>query len=171
LPETLKGDNDKSGEYLTSGWENYLKKFRSFRKILKNKNLARLGDALINFAYSLAKSRIEGIPTGVKVQDKALAEAIRKTKLKKVLPLRSKEDALGDAVEALCAYTWLNQTITIEEMVETLQNALQGEDITHPRLEKKACTKAFNELLNKIVTRHENLEKKIIQPQQQQQKS
>lgn len=167
MPETSKGDDDKSGEYLTSGWKNYLKKFRSFRKILTNKNLARLGDALINFAYSLAKSRIEGTPTGAKVQDKALAEAIRKTKIKKVLPLRSKEDTLGDAVEALCAYSWLNQTMTIEEMVETIQNALQGEDITHPRLEKKACTKAFAELLNKIINRHENLEKKIKQPQQQ----
>ena len=156
MPETSKEDEDKSGENLTSGWENYLKKFRSLRKILTNKNLARLGDALINFAYSLAKSRIEGMPTGTKVQDKALAEAIRKTKLKKVLPLRSKEDTLGDAVEALCAYTWLNQTMTIKEMVQTIQNALQGEDMTHPRLEKKACTKAFTELLNKIVTRYEN---------------
>jgi hypothetical protein len=156
LPESSRGNNDKSGENLTSGWENYLKNIGSLRKILTNKNLARLGDALINFAYSLAKSRIEGIPTGTKVQDKALAEAIRKTKLKKVLPLRSKEDTLGDAVEALCAYIWLNQTMTIEEMVQILKNALQGEDMTHPKLEKKACTNAFTELLNKIVTKYEN---------------
>lgn len=156
MPETSKEGDDKSGENLTSGWENYLEKFRSLRKILTNKNLARLGDSLINFAYSLAKSRTKGTPTGTKVQDKALAEAIRKTKLKKVLPLRSKEDTLGDAVEALCAYIWLKQTMTIEEMIQTLQNTLQGEDITHPRLEKKACTKAFTELLNKIIDRYEN---------------
>jgi hypothetical protein len=50
-----------------------------------------------------------------------LAEAVRKTGLRKILPSRIDKHVLSDAAEALLVYAWLNKVITLEESVEALE--------------------------------------------------
>ena len=91
------------------------------KKILADKGLARLGDAYVNFIYSLALTDIEGEPTGAKVSDRILAEAAKISGLKRLLPKRTRRNDVANAVEALLAYTWQNKLITAEEGEDILK--------------------------------------------------
>lgn len=99
----------------------FLRKYDSLLQVLTDKPLAALGDAYINFVYSLALSRRANKPCGKKVRGTALAEAIRKAELRKVLSSRIDKHVLSDAAEALLVYAWLNDAITLEESVEALE--------------------------------------------------
>jgi hypothetical protein len=92
------------------------------RRIILDKGLARLGDAYINFIYSLALSEVEGTPTGVKVSDRILAEAARSSGLRTLLPKRSGRNGAANAVEALLVYAWNRKLMRSEEMVEILKS-------------------------------------------------
>ncbi|HLN44166.1 MAG TPA: ribonuclease III family protein [Candidatus Sulfotelmatobacter sp.] len=99
----------------------FLKEYNSLTQILTDKSLAALGDAYINFAYSLAISKKIKKPYGKKVKGTPLAEAIRKTGLREALPSRIDKHILSDAAEALLVYAWLNELTTLEEAVEVLE--------------------------------------------------
>jgi hypothetical protein len=101
----------------------FLKNYETLTQILSDRNLAALGDAYINFAYSLALSHKKGKPCGKKVKGSALAEALRKADLRKTLPSRKDRHELADAAEALLAYSWLLKLTTLEEDVQTLVQA------------------------------------------------
>jgi len=92
--------------------------------ILQDKNLAKLGDSYVNFVFSLALTEVEQHPTGVKVSDKVLAEAAKRSGLRKILPNRINKDVLGNAVEALIIHAWINKSITIEESVNILKKSI-----------------------------------------------
>ena len=99
----------------------FLKNYSSLPQVLTDKPLAALGDAYVNFVYSLALSRRTGKPCGKKVKGAPLAEAVRKAGLRKFLPSRIDKHVLSDAAEALLVYAWLNDFITLEESVEALE--------------------------------------------------
>jgi hypothetical protein len=99
----------------------FLKNCSSLPQVLTDKPLAALGDAYVNFVYSLALSRRTGKPCGKKVKGTPLAEAVRKAGLRKFLPSRIDKHILSDAAEALLVYAWLNDFITLEESVEVLE--------------------------------------------------
>ncbi|MBS7643494.1 hypothetical protein KEJ26_02775 [Candidatus Bathyarchaeota archaeon] len=80
--------------------------------------MAKLGDAYVNFVYSLALTEICGEPTGAKVSSEILAEALKKTRLRKLLPSRLDRHSQGDAAEALIVYAWLKGAISLEETVK-----------------------------------------------------
>lgn len=101
----------------------FLKNYENLTQILSDKKLAALGDAYINFVYSLALSKKTGTPCGKKVKGKALAEALRESGLRVFMPSRMDRHDLADAAEALLAYTWLRELSTFEKDVETLVNA------------------------------------------------
>lgn len=102
------------------------------RKILTDKGLARLGDAYVNFIYSLALTEIEGAPTGVKVSDRILAEAAKASGLKGILPKRTGRDDVANAVEALLVYAWRHKLMTSEEAIDILKrNPNPRESFTH----------------------------------------
>jgi hypothetical protein len=102
------------------------------RKILTDKGLARLGDAYVNFIYSLALTEIEGTPTGVKVSDRILAEAAKASGLKGILPKRTGRDDVANAVEALLVYAWRHKLMTSEEAIDILKrNPNPRESFTH----------------------------------------
>jgi len=88
---------------------------------LADQKLASLGDAYINFVYSLALSQRKGKPSGAKVKGTALAEALRKAGLREQLPSRIDRHVLSDAAEALVVYAWLHDLLTLEENVEILE--------------------------------------------------
>jgi len=99
----------------------FLKNYNTLTQILTDKALAALGDAYVNFVYSLAISRKTKKPFGKKVKGTPLAEAIRKAGLREQLPSRIDKHVLSDAAEALLVYVWLNEFITLEESVEALE--------------------------------------------------
>lgn len=102
---------------------NFLKKYESLTQVLTDRNLAALGDAYVNFAYSLALSNKIGRPCGKKVKGATLSEALRKAGLRAHLPSRMDRHSLSDAAEALLAYAWLNNFVSLDEDVETLVQA------------------------------------------------
>jgi hypothetical protein len=99
----------------------FMRDYDNLTQILTDRKLAQLGDAYINFVYSLALSQIKGKPSGAKVKGTALAEAMRKAGLRKHLPSRIDKHVLSDAAEALVVYAWLHKLLTLEDSVETLK--------------------------------------------------
>ena len=81
----------------TSHKDQFLSQYSSITHILTDKKLAALGDAYVNFVYSLAISRKLGKPYGKKVKGAPLAEAVRKAGLRKLLPSRIDRHVLSDA--------------------------------------------------------------------------
>jgi len=92
------------------------------RRIVSDRGLARLGDAYINFIYSLALSEIKGTPTGVKVSDRILAEAAKSSGLRSLLPKRTRRNDTANAVEALLVYAWRNKLMASEEAINILKD-------------------------------------------------
>lgn len=103
--------------------EQFLKSYTSLNQILTDKKLAALGDAYVNFIYSLAVSKRLGKPFGKKVKGTPLAEAVRKAGLRKLLPSRIDKHVLSDAAEALLVYAWLTKALTLEECVEVIEKS------------------------------------------------
>jgi hypothetical protein len=102
----------------------FTKSYGNLREVLIDHNLASLGDAYINFVYSLALSKRRRKPSGGKVKGSALSEALRKAGLRKYLPSRMTSHMLADAAEALIVYAWLCNYITLEESVTTLEKSV-----------------------------------------------
>lgn len=96
---------------------------RNLADVLKDRELASLGDAYINFAYSLALSNKTGQPVGIKVKGEALAEALKKTGLREYAPSRMTRHKLADAAEALIVYAWLQGSLTLVETASILERA------------------------------------------------
>lgn len=90
--------------------------------ILTSKNFAQFGDALLNFAYSLAITETTGKPEGARVQDKVLAEAAFKAGLRKYLPRRVGRGDIANGLEALLGYSWLQRIMTLDEIVVRLKS-------------------------------------------------
>jgi len=85
--------------------------------------LAKLGDAFVNFVYSLGRTRAAQEPQGIKVSDRILAEALRKSGLRQELPHRMTRQDCANAVEALLVYGYLNKMLILEEAVEQIASA------------------------------------------------
>ncbi len=113
-------------------------------KILTNRELAQFGDALMNFAYSLALTETTGKPTGTRVPDKVLAEAAVKAGLRKSLPRRVGRGEIANGLEALLGYSWLQRHLTLDEISSCLKtesltpadNSARLAELALSRLEK-----------------------------------
>lgn len=124
------------------------------RTIMRNHDLAKFGDTVTNFVYSLAKTNTFSTPYGERVFDKSLAEAIRKSNLRSLMPSNSSSGDLGDGAEALIGYASLNNIMSIDGMVEIVQNKMKIrtlEEISYRSNEKKLMAEVFEELLIEIV--------------------
>lgn len=107
----------------------FIPHFENLQEILINHKLAALGDAYVNFLYSLAISRKSGEPIGAKVDSRLLAEALRKAGLREYLPSRTDRHKQADAAEALIVYAWLKGLIPLEEgvnILEQYENTIDG---------------------------------------------
>ena len=94
---------------------------KNLSEILSNKGLAQFGDALLNFAYSIALTEVKGGPRGTKVPDKVLADAASKAGLRKHLPRRVNKGDVANSLEALLGHVWLQKMITLEEIIRCLK--------------------------------------------------
>ncbi|NIO38245.1 hypothetical protein GTO27_11175 [Candidatus Bathyarchaeota archaeon] len=97
-----------------------MKNYADLAGVLTDKELASLGDAFINFVYSLALSERKHQPSGAKVRGRTLAEAFRKSGLRGYMPSRVTRHMLADAAEALAVYGWLCHHVTLKECVAIL---------------------------------------------------
>jgi len=103
----------------------FISRHKDLHEVLMDQKLAALGDAYVNLVYSLALSKRKGEPTGAKVDNRLLAEALKKAGLRSFLPSRIDRHKQADAAEALIVYAWVRGSMTMEEGVSILE---QGED-------------------------------------------
>jgi len=103
----------------------FIPQYKSLSEVLMDQKLAKLGDAYVNFLYSLALSKKNGEPTGTKVKGRLLADAFKKAGLRKFLPSRIDRHKQADAAEALIVYAWIRGSMTMEEGLEIFE---QNED-------------------------------------------
>ena len=130
---------------------------KSQKIIGTDKGLAKIGDAIVNLAYSVAKSNFltknnpnnRPIRTGKKVGRIILGAALKKAELKSFAKNRANAHDFADTVEALVAYVWLANKISIKEIIELLTENLAG-NLYDRHEEVSSATNAFTELLNSI---------------------
>ena len=91
------------------------------QKILgTDKGLAKIGDSIVNLAYSMAKSiyltknskNNKIVRTGWKVSKTVLANALKETGMKNFARSRANAHDIADTAEALVAYVWLKEKMT-----------------------------------------------------------
>ena len=98
----------------------------TLRQVMRNKQLASLGDAFVNFVYSLALTQANGKPQSVKVSDRILANAFKLSGLRKYLGTRVSKKDLANASESLLVDAYQKKLITIEETVKILSEDPDG---------------------------------------------
>ncbi|HMF34025.1 MAG TPA: ribonuclease III family protein [Candidatus Lokiarchaeia archaeon] len=128
---------------------------KSLRTAARDKGLAQVGDTLVNFVYSVARSRVLGKCTGKRVSRTVLADALKAAELRDLAKTRADAHDLADTVEALVAYAWAAGALTIEEMVGILavhldESTLKMRDL---KAETAQAAEAFKNLLAEMVDR------------------
>lgn len=120
--------------------------------IMRDHSLAKFGDSLINFVYSLARTNVMKKPIGERVLDKALAEAVKNSGLRSVMKSSASAGDIGDGAEALIGYTYLNDLMTIEEMTEIISNYLENtkDDLQDRKWERENMIHSITIILEKI---------------------
>jgi hypothetical protein len=92
----------------------------SLQQVMRDKQLASLGDAYVNFVYSLALTHLKGYPQGTKVSDKILAQALKLAGLRDHLGTRVVKKDLANASESILAEAYRKKLLTIEESVQVI---------------------------------------------------
>jgi len=124
------------------------------KSIGTDKGLAKIGDSIVNLTYSVAKSIVltrnsktnKINRTGMKVSKTILANALKKADMKKFSKSRADAHDLADTVEALIAYIWFIEKMTIEDIINILVDSLKENLIVRSE-EIKNATVAFTNLL------------------------
>jgi hypothetical protein len=127
-------------------WASFVQ-HRTIEAILKDKGLAKVGDAIVNLCYSLAKTLVLGRATGEKVQDVVLARAIRATPVYRQLNRKTDAGTAADAYEAILSFLWMKGSVTIEEIVQHLVPLLTIDAATSRKQERVVAIDAFTSLL------------------------
>ncbi len=114
----------------------------TIRQIMRDKQLASLGDAYVNFIYSLALTKTSSQPRALKVSDKILAEAFRVSGLREYLGTRVSRKDLANASESLLVEAYRKGLLTIDESVNILSNNPDGPAAGLSELLKLAAERA-----------------------------
>lgn len=125
---------------------------KTAEEAVRSKDLAKLGDPLTNLLHSLARSLAAGRFEGAKVSGKALASALHLADMRQIAPTRMDAHGLGDCVEALIAYSWLQGRLHIPEAAALLARELQRASSGDSRSMRSSQTaaQAFAALLRHI---------------------
>ncbi|MBO3758099.1 MAG: ribonuclease III family protein [Thermoproteota archaeon] len=91
----------------------------SAERVLYNRDLAKIGDAILNYVNTLVVSA-GYVPKSNKVTNKMLREVVNRSGLRKNIRKRQTARALGNIAEAIVAYLVLNEVLTEEQMVELI---------------------------------------------------
>ena len=111
-------------------YSNLLHGVKDIKLAARDKGLAKLGDEIINFCFSLAKSVFHNKPTGDKVSAKILSGAMKITGLRSLAKLRAKAHDIADAGEALIAYAYLSGVISTEEITQKILVGFKNKKLT-----------------------------------------
>ena len=130
---------------------------KSQKAIGTDKGLAKIGDGIVNLTYSMAKSIVltqsnlnnKVLRTGLKVSKKILADSLKNANMKNFAKSRADAHDLADTVEALVAYVWLSNQMSLNEIIDLLTSNLSG-NLTIRSEEIKNATEAFTKLLMTI---------------------
>ena len=131
-------------------WEPFVQ-HDSVEKIMNDKGLAKIGDGIVNLCYSLAKSKVLGHATGEKVRDSVLARAIRATEVYSHISRRTDSGRAADAYEAIIAYLWMTDKITIQGMVDNLTQTLHIDSKTNRKKEGEISVLSFQHFLEQHI--------------------
>ncbi len=118
---------------------------------MNDKGLAKVGDNLVNLCYSLAKTLVLGYTTGEKVRDSVLARAIRGTSVYQHMNRRSDIGKAADAYEAIVAYLWMTDKITISAMADSLAGLLEIDSKTSREKEGMLAAISFQRFLEQNI--------------------
>jgi len=120
-----------------------------------DKGLAKIGDGIVNFTYSVAKSIFltqyknsfhNPIREGEKVNKYVLSNALKNAKMRIYAKTRPDSHDLANTYESLIAYVWLNGKISIIEIIEYLAEQFM-DDISDYKLERANSIEAFTNLM------------------------
>ncbi len=110
--------------------------------------LSKIGDPLTNLLFSMALSKVRGMPVGRKVSNTVLSEALSRTKLRVLAGSRMTRGDLGDYVEGFIFQKWAEGRVSMDEAVSILAESLTSEsEGTKLKFESIA---AFECLLNHL---------------------
>ncbi|MCK4384041.1 MAG: hypothetical protein KAW66_12150, partial [Candidatus Lokiarchaeota archaeon] len=87
--------------------------------------------------------------TGLKVSKKILANSLKNANMKNFAKSRADAHDLADTVEALIAYVWLSNQMSLNEIIDFLTSNL-SRNLTIRSEEIKNATEAFTKLLVNI---------------------
>ncbi|TXT56908.1 MAG: hypothetical protein BAJATHORv1_20506 [Candidatus Thorarchaeota archaeon] len=121
-------------------------------QIVSDQGLAQIGDGVVNLCYSLAKSVVLTSATGEKVQDRVLANAMRSSNLYAFISGRTDAGRAADAYEAIIAYLWMTNRITIPVLVDILVENLPLTFDMSRKDERRIASEAFTILLQQVST-------------------
>ncbi|MHA2426277.1 MAG: ribonuclease III family protein [Candidatus Thorarchaeota archaeon] len=131
-------------------WDSLVDSHDSIESIMNDKGLAQIGDNLVNFCYSLAKSVVLDKMQGEKVRDSVLARAIRATPVYQYMGRRTDIGKAADAYEALMAWLWMKKIIDIPFIVDFLTKHLEINSKTNRKEEGEIAALAFQKLLERL---------------------
>lgn len=121
--------------------------YSDFEDAVLDGDLAKLGDPLANFIYSLGKSMACEQPLGDKVSNEVLSNALSAAELRYLAPSRVDRHVLGDFVEAIIAFAWLEDEIEIDEAANILSNYFEDVNFDSRKEVSAAAEEGFEELL------------------------
>ncbi|MEA2070077.1 MAG: ribonuclease III family protein [Asgard group archaeon] len=127
--------------------------------IMRNQDYAKFGDSLTNFLYSVAKTNVLHKPCGERVYDAVLAEALKQANLRSIMPSSVSAGILGDGVEALIGYVYLEKICTIQELINLLEASLKEKSsmLKKRKQEKILMKNAFQKVLEYILKKLRNI--------------
>lgn len=133
---------------------NDLNRIKSQKGIGTDKGLAKIGDGIVNLTYSVAKSVYltknssnKILRTGLKVSKKILSNALKNAGMKGFARNRADAHDHANTVEAIIAYVWLCNKMSLKELINFLVDNISG-NLTIRKEEIKNATEAFTKLLN-----------------------
>jgi hypothetical protein len=128
----------------------------TYRSLVNDKGLARLGDSITNLVLSVAVSFVLKRPEGQRASDKVLSQALIEAGFRHIAPKRAGSDQMGDIAESIIASAWLNKIIDIEDAANIIACEFKEDDLQDRRKGDLSAIRGFANLLKKSM-QHLNL--------------
>lgn len=119
------------------------------KRVLTDRNLAQLGDSILNFALSAALTQANNKPTGRRVRNSLMTPLIDASEFKHLLPLRTSKRDRANAFEALAGYLWQEKAFKVEELIAIMVKSAEA-FVGDAELERLFIQSAFKMLMEKL---------------------
>ena len=119
------------------------------KRVLVDRNLAQLGDSILNFALSAALTKVSNRPTGRRVKNRLMTPLIDSSPLKQLLPLRTSKRDRANAFEALAGYLWQKKAFKIEELIDVMEKP-EDSFLDDSEFERLSLQAALNFLVDRL---------------------